>query len=180
MTLSGGEIKGRIRRRGAKRRVINDYRPDHLWVCTKTVTLDTFLIRELCCQPSKQVHLALVLACWVWKNQKHLPDITGWTWAQIRQTFGRSPDPRVIKQNYEEVREYVEKLVYYRRAQFGEGSHDWVFRKSNGKCHHCGTALDPQTFHIDHLVPIARGGLSHNDNLVGSCPPCNLSKAARS
>ena len=33
--------------------------------------------------------------------------------------------------------------------------------------------------HIDHVVPLSRGGRHSIGNLIGSCAPCNQSKAAR-
>jgi 5-methylcytosine-specific restriction endonuclease McrA len=31
-------------------------------------------------------------------------------------------------------------------------------------------------FHIDHIIPVARGGTNHPDNLTLACPTCNLEK----
>ncbi|MBS2533855.1 HNH endonuclease [Catenulispora sp. NF23] len=31
---------------------------------------------------------------------------------------------------------------------------------------------------VDHLIPRARGGTDHRDNLVASCTPCNLRRGA--
>lgn len=46
------------------------------------------------------------------------------------------------------------------------------------KCAYClaDCALD---FHIDHFVPLARGGKHEHENLRIACPTCNLSKSAR-
>ncbi|MDP9238633.1 MAG: HNH endonuclease [Chloroflexota bacterium] len=42
------------------------------------------------------------------------------------------------------------------------------------RCAYCLRVLT--TFHWDHVIPVARGGGSTQDNLVPACPPCNLSK----
>lgn len=42
-------------------------------------------------------------------------------------------------------------------------------------CRYCGAAAE----HIDHYVPLKRGGLHCRDNLVPACALCNLSKGAR-
>src|SRR5438094_2304208 len=35
------------------------------------------------------------------------------------------------------------------------------------------------TFHVEHIVPRRRGGLTELQNLAWACPACNLSKADR-
>ena len=41
----------------------------------------------------------------------------------------------------------------------------------------CNAGLPP--FHLDHIIPLSRGGLHDNSNLQLLCPPCNLSKSAK-
>lgn len=43
-----------------------------------------------------------------------------------------------------------------------------------GQCAYCGRTDRPM--HIDHRVPVARGGKSDPDNLVLACRDCNLAK----
>lgn len=54
---------------------------------------------------------------------------------------------------------------------------DWA----GNRCEYCGLAQDGQevTFHIDHVVPIAAGGLTAEENLALACVSCSLHKAAR-
>lgn len=48
--------------------------------------------------------------------------------------------------------------------------------KTQGRfCRYCQTPLTK--FHVDHFIPLARGGSNWPSNLVLSCPPCNFSKA---
>lgn len=72
-----------------------------------------------------------------------------------------------------------------KRAE-ADGPYDWshlrpqIFAKTNGHCYHCDKSLgrignDP--WQVDHLVPRAKGGTNHIDNLVPSCIPCNHTKA---
>jgi len=58
--------------------------------------------------------------------------------------------------------------------------HDWavirarIFERDDYTCTYCGargTALE-----CDHIVPVARGGDSTDDNLTTACKPCNRSK----
>jgi hypothetical protein len=55
-----------------------------------------------------------------------------------------------------------------------------VFEKSSGACHYCSTTLDLRgDWHVEHMVPLVRGGSDHISNLVASCPPCNLKKGTK-
>ncbi|WP_157810308.1 HNH endonuclease [Vibrio sp. HA2012] len=57
-----------------------------------------------------------------------------------------------------------------------------VWNKTNGHCGYCGTALDiepspkPNSFTVDHVVPVSRGGKHDIDNLIPACRTCNGSK----
>lgn len=51
-------------------------------------------------------------------------------------------------------------------------------QKSNNKCYWCGCNIKNE-YHFDHYVPLAKGGTNCIENLVLSCPPCNLNKKAK-
>ena len=45
-------------------------------------------------------------------------------------------------------------------------------------CVYCQKKLKFNELHWDHVIPLVKGGLHAIDNLVPSCPPCNLRKHA--
>lgn len=47
-----------------------------------------------------------------------------------------------------------------------------------GKCYYCGVKVG-DTYHVDHVIPLARGGSNGPENLVIACPRCNTSKGAK-
>lgn len=47
---------------------------------------------------------------------------------------------------------------------------------TNCHCSYCGKEISRKSMHIDHVIPISRGGVNSIDNLVPSCRSCNLSK----
>lgn len=49
------------------------------------------------------------------------------------------------------------------------------YKAQKGRCYWCGKKLG-KSYHVDHIVPIARGGSNAPENIVIACPPCNLSK----
>ncbi len=56
-----------------------------------------------------------------------------------------------------------------------------VIDRADGRCEYCGLSQTGQvaTFHIDHIVPVASGGLAEPKNLALACVSCSLRKAAR-
>lgn len=50
-----------------------------------------------------------------------------------------------------------------------------LINKSNFYCTYCG--IKDMNGHVDHVVPLSRGGSNGIGNLVWSCAPCNLSKS---
>lgn len=52
----------------------------------------------------------------------------------------------------------------------------WKEKIQKGICHYCEQKFKPQDLTMDHLVPLARGGLSAKNNLVPACKECNAKK----
>ena len=50
------------------------------------------------------------------------------------------------------------------------------YERQKGKCYWCGEKVD-KGYHVDHVVPLSRGGSNWPDNLVIACPSCNQSKS---
>lgn len=52
----------------------------------------------------------------------------------------------------------------------------WQQKTAPGLCHYCGRKFSFKHLTMDHLVPLARGGMSNKDNLVPCCKDCNTKK----
>lgn len=52
------------------------------------------------------------------------------------------------------------------------------YARQHGKCYYCGEKVGDD-YHVDHIVPLSRGGTNWPDNLVIACPSCNISKNAK-
>lgn len=61
--------------------------------------------------------------------------------------------------------EYVDRLV--------------VLELDDGVCGICGGDVDPMNYHIDHVIPLSKGGRHNYANVQVACPPCNLAKKDR-
>jgi 5-methylcytosine-specific restriction endonuclease McrA len=53
-----------------------------------------------------------------------------------------------------------------------------IFKSQRGKCAYCRKKVG-DSYHVDHIVPIARGGPNVRSNLQITCAACNRAKAAR-
>lgn len=47
------------------------------------------------------------------------------------------------------------------------------------RCAYCDRSLAYGEIHIDHIIPLSKGGTNDFENLALSCKPCNLHKGAR-
>lgn len=82
-----------------------------------------------------------------------------------------------------------EKYFTYRRnreaklrgGEIGTHTKDDIARiiaSQKSKCYYCG-CLCVNEYHVDHIVPISRGGLNTADNLAIACKTCNLKKQSK-
>ena len=53
-----------------------------------------------------------------------------------------------------------------------------LLNKGKVSCHYCGleSTNARKDFHLDHIIPVTRGGTSEFNNLIPSCPKCNQEK----
>ncbi len=56
-----------------------------------------------------------------------------------------------------------------------------VAERAGQRCEYCGLSQEGQEarFHVDHVVPVVRGGATVEENLALACVSCSLRKAAR-
>lgn len=76
-----------------------------------------------------------------------------------------SPDEPHVHQKTKNKEKYRGHIKSKRRKA--------IFSRDRWKCRYCGSETE---LTLDHVIPICRGGLSSNDNLVTCCRPCNRRK----
>ncbi len=96
--------------------------------------------------------------------------------------------PRHLERRHQWGQENPELERVYRHARRArlrnaQGSHtaqdiQEQHKRQKGKCYWCGSKL-PKRYHIDHVIPLSRGGSNDASNLVIACQKCNLSKHDR-
>ena len=55
---------------------------------------------------------------------------------------------------------------------------DHIYTAQKGRCAYCKAKVGNR-YHVDHIVPMAKGGRNRKDNLQICCPTCNLKKSAK-
>ena len=53
-----------------------------------------------------------------------------------------------------------------------------VEQRAQSRCEYCLALakITPQTFHIEHIIPLSKGGTDEPDNLCLACSACNFAK----
>ena len=70
---------------------------------------------------------------------------------------------------------------YYKaRKRHAQGKHSPAevveqYKRQHGKCYYCNCKLG-NAYHVDHVIPLSRGGSNGIDNIVIACPSCNMHK----
>ncbi len=104
-------------------------------------------------------------------------------WYFSNHSQARENNRRWKTQNPTAARELARTYGHRRRARQCGVDHEpvtrlhlrWLFEAQNGRCLYCRQPLGKDK-HLDHRIPLARGGPHAPHNLAWSCPDCNLRK----
>ncbi len=134
---------------------------------------------SVCGYPLDMVGFLFVVLQWHWQTQLYPPDDPDELHALLAMRYRKQQIRRLWS---DETRKLFKWMRVARPLDDEDRASAW--RKTNGKCHHCDVNLTtekhlPNSFHVDHMVPVSRGGTSHIDNLVPACMTCNTSKGGR-
>jgi len=55
-----------------------------------------------------------------------------------------------------------------------------VFNRDSFTCQYCGRIPPLVMLHVDHVIPVAKGGTNDMENLTTSCAGCNSGKGSKS
>ena len=82
------------------------------------------------------------------------------------------------KNNIEDFLTDNESRIKRERAKARELRYSqwWRNKLCLGVCHYCGQKFAPEELTMDHIIPLARGGMSTKNNLVPACKNCNNQK----
>lgn len=92
--------------------------------------------------------------------EKRRKDFRAWRLANPDKVKARINRRRALKQGAK-----GSNVFFNEKAQL---------KRQKGCCAYCGEKMTK--YHIEHVIPLSRGGSDHPDNKVLACPSCNLSK----
>lgn len=78
--------------------------------------------------------------------------------------------------NPDKVKQYGRNGAARRRKLMDPVDRWVVYERDGGICHICLEMTDPRNWHMDHVIPLARGGAHAYDNVAVSHPACNIAK----
>ena len=83
------------------------------------------------------------------------------------------------KANVDRVRDYCsQRRARERNAVVELVQRTTVFKRDRGICHICNKKVSSTNWHLDHIIPLSRGGKHSYENVAVSHPKCNLVKSA--
>ena len=75
-------------------------------------------------------------------------------------------------------REQRQNQIKAERAKMSDSLRYDILKRDNFKCQICGsTAQDGVKLHVDHIIPVSKGGKTVKSNLRTLCDRCNLGKS---
>lgn len=129
---------------------------------------------------------------WKAKNKQRMLE-TGYAWAKANPDKRRAITRRYKIKNKKKIQSWAKEWErnnrdkrralnhnYRARKKQADGTHteqdlQEQYKRQGGKCYYCGCKLD-DNWHIEHVIPLSRGGSNDIANIVCSCPSCNQSK----
>lgn len=130
---------------------------NEFWVSRKGRTVDGLMGSCKECSKAKR-------RTWAEKNRKREHE-----WNQIKY----QDDPEYFKNKRHEYRARLNQAYVERVDSL------IVLERHDGVCGICEKDVDPLDFHVDHIVPLARGGNHSYANTQPAHPYCNLAKGAK-
>ena len=102
---------------------------------------------------------------------------------EVRENYRKANAEKIAAQVREYQIAHPEKLALSDNKRRARKLNNGVFSMTGKElkrlyaypCAYCGAPSK----HIDHIIPISRGGTHSIGNLVGACAPCNQSKGVR-
>jgi hypothetical protein len=145
----------------------------------------------------KQFALWHLLSLWLWAlDYADNGDLSAFGSPEIAVAAEWSGDPDVLLSALQKARwlddlmlhdwmDYAGRLVENRAAnkgrqkRFRDKTRIPIYNRDGGSCVYCGIIVDVDSFYVDHIIPIAKGGSNESHNLATSCNSCNIKKGGR-
>lgn len=100
---------------------------------------------------------------------------------KAKKIFNRLENEGLVWVHNNEIR-IIEMIKFHQdtqssRSQIPQALRDYIFERDQATCVYCGETSGP--LHLDHMMPVSRGGHDTESNLAVACRGCNLSKGSK-
>jgi 5-methylcytosine-specific restriction endonuclease McrA len=111
------------------------------------------------------------------KKNKEKTKLQVSAWREKNLEYSKKISKEWKQRNKAKVRSYRAKRNFFKNKNgLFKISEKEIDRLLSKKCYLCG---EKDSEHIDHIIPLSRGGSHSIGNLLGACSACNLSKGAK-
>jgi len=126
-------------------------------------------------------HMKASIAAW---REKHPEQVKAYLdkWREKNPTRDRENSSKYRKANNEKVKITNKNRHARKKGNGGKLSPDIASRLlllQRGKCTVCKKSLKKTGFHLDHVVPLIKGGRNEDKNIQLTCPTCNMKKGGK-
>lgn len=92
----------------------------------------------------------------------------------MREWYRRNPEATIRNSLAQRVKRRGDELRSIITPEFL----NFLYRAQQGRCFYCGERIGRsyRKPHLEHYIPLSRGGDNHPTNLLMACQPCNSSK----
>lgn len=121
--------------------------------------------------PAPKAHVTATVTYTSPKGKNSYVNRLTWDFDQLRAGFESAQAARARQSTVQARRQRERSLMT-------AGMRMNILRRDNFRCRMCGSsAADGISLHVDHIVPVSRGGLTLSENLQVLCNSCNLGKS---
>ena len=100
------------------------------------------------------------------------------TWSDITYNYNELVHYYEEAQKVKEQREIRSGQIEYERSLMTASLRYDILKRDNFRCQICGsTVQDGVKLHIDHIIPVSKGGHTTENNLRVLCDRCNFGKS---
>ena len=111
------------------------------------------------------------------RTLKHMDEIVEWLYRINRNYWVNHNCPGFVY-NATFICRVGKANAKRKRTRIPRGMRHEVFKRDNYRCVECGASKDDgATLHVDHKVPVSKGGTDELENLQTLCSDCNLNKS---
>ena len=98
---------------------------------------------------------------------------------ELAASIARLEEKRLAELSPDQRREELRRaFVAQERAKLNDSLRYDILRRDNFRCQICGaTQQDGYKLHVDHIMPVSKGGRTEPGNLRTLCARCNMGKS---